>query len=156
MYDIRLDDGTINCDGEWLSVEDLTQMIQEKIQAGEMKFAKVAGALEELNKALENSVAIETKLVLTKQEYEKLKSLGGEDDRECVRQAIAAFISGGAEAESPAEPEDASDGLDEKSNDKKKAIVKCTKCKTPIEITTDERPVEIKCPNCGASGRLKA
>ena len=155
MYDIRLDEGTINYEGDWVSVDDLTQMIQEKMQAGEMKFAKLAGALEELNKALENSVAIETKLVLTKEEYDKLKSLGGEDDRECVRQAIAAFISGGGEEKGTAEVAEPTEG-NSNSNDKKKVIVKCTKCKTPIEVATDERPVEIKCPNCGATGRLKA
>lgn len=156
MHGIRLDDGTIHFEGDWLSVEDLTQRIQEKIQAGEMKFAKLAGALEALNKALENSVTIETKLVLTKEEYEKLKTLGGEDDRECVRQAIAAFISSNNELESPGQAEAASDETDAKSNDKKKVVVKCAKCKTPIEITSDERPIDIKCPKCGATGRLKS
>ena len=149
MYNIRLDDGTIEYEGSWVSTDDLSRMIQEKIEAGEMKIAKVAKALEELNNALENAVTIETKIVITKDEYNQLKSLGGEDDRECVRMAISAFI---AEADSKTTGQVSA----RKAEEKKKAIVKCTKCKTPIEITTDERPVEIKCPKCGATGRLKA
>jgi predicted RNA-binding Zn-ribbon protein involved in translation (DUF1610 family) len=149
MYPIRLDDGTIEYEGEWLSIEDLSRMIQEKIQAGEMKFSKFANALEALNRALENSVVIEAKLIITKDEYEKLKALGGNDDRECIRMAVAAFISQGGEAGDD-------EAFGRKAEEKRKTVVKCAKCKTPIEISTDERPVEITCPNCGATGRLKS
>ena len=155
MCEIELDDGKINYEGEWLSVEDLTRMIQEKIQAGEMKFAKMAGALEELKKALENSVTIETRLVITKEVYEKLKAMGGEDDRECVRKAIQAFIAAGERPAADKPPEDAPAEPASESTEKKATVVKCTKCKTPIEITSDKRPIEIKCPKCGATGRLK-
>jgi hypothetical protein len=155
MWEIELDDGKINYEGVWLSVEDLTRMIQEKIQAGEMKFAQLAGALEELKKALENSVPIETRLVITKEAYEKLKSIGGEDDRECVRKAIQAFIAGGKRPAAEKPPEDAPAEPDSESTGKKAVVIKCAKCKAPIAVPPGKRPTEIKCPKCGATGRLK-
>ncbi|MGA1865977.1 MAG: hypothetical protein ACMUFK_00755 [Thermoplasmatota archaeon] len=33
--------------------------------------------------------------------------------------------------------------------------IPCPACGTPIPITTDERPLKIKCPNCGKKGRLE-
>ena len=53
MHEINLDDAKIKIDGEWLSTEDLARKIDEKIQAGEMKFSHLAAALEKLNKAIE-------------------------------------------------------------------------------------------------------
>lgn len=156
MWEIELDEGKINYEGDWLSVEDLTRMIQEKIQAGEMKFAKMAGALEELKKALENSVTIETRLVITKEAYEKLKSMGGEDDRECVRKAIQAFIAGGERPAAEKPPEDTPVEPDSESTEKKAVVIKCAKCKAPIAVPPGKRPMEIKCPKCGAMGRLKS
>jgi hypothetical protein len=156
MGEIQLDDAKINYEGEWLSVEDLTRMIQEKIQAGDMKFAKMAGALEELKKALENSVTIDTKLVISKEAYEKLRSMGGEDDRECVHKAIQAFIgvveTPVAEKSNEGAP---ADGVPA-SEEKKATVVKCAKCKAPIAVPSGKRPLEIKCPKCGATGRLKS
>ena len=34
--------------------------------------------------------------------------------------------------------------------------VPCPKCGKKVEVDTDERPVTIKCKNCGAKGTLKA
>ena len=82
MYEVNLDDATIKHGDEWFSVEDLSRKIEEKMQSGDMKFADLASALEELKRALENSHTIEVKIAISKQDYEKLKALGGEDDRE--------------------------------------------------------------------------
>lgn len=165
MREIRLDDGTINVDGEWLSVEDLTKRIQEKIQAGEMKFTNLATALEELNTALENSHTLEVRVVITRDEYEKLKALGVEDDRENVRRAIIAFIRGAAHEE-PFEADAHQQETSEEDPDQQEVPVEdvavpqvtidCPhpQCMTPIEITTDERPITIECSNCGVSGVL--
>ncbi len=142
MGEINLDDAKIIVNGEWLSAEDLTNMIQEKMKTGDMKFSGLASALEELNKAIENSQAIEVRLVLPKEEYKKLKALGGSDDRECVRKAIMAFIGGGVKKPGAA-------GME-----KKKMVVKCPKCKSPIEIASDRRPLNVECSNCGMGGRL--
>ena len=155
MSDIRLDEGTINIDGEWLSVEDLTLRIQEKMKSGDMKLTALAAALEELKTALENSHPLEVKLVLTKDEYEQLKSLGGEDDRESIRKAIFAFISGAAQVE-PGEPSEPEDVQRPASEAKKALVVNCPhpQCMSPVEITSDERPLVVECPNCGTSGKL--
>jgi hypothetical protein len=141
MSEIQLEDGTINVDGEWLSIEDLTQRIQEKMQSGDMKLKNLATALEELNSALENSHTIEVKLVITNKDYKKLTAFGGEDDRESVRKAILKYI--GAEAQHAGAVQE-------------KMVIKCPQCMTPIEVTTDERPVVVECQHCGTSGRLTA
>ncbi len=140
MSDIDLQAGKINLAGEWLAVEDLKSNIQAKMNAGDMKFSNLAAALEELNAALENSHKIETKIVISKADYEKLKKLGGEDDDlTCVHKAVMEFIKGGLSSV----PEG------------KKKVIKCAKCKAPIEISMDEMPTEIECPECGTVGRLK-
>ncbi len=150
MNDIDLQSGKINLEGEWCSVKDLKSKIQEKMDAGDMKFSNLATALEELNAALENSHTIETKIVIPKADYEKLKELGGEDDDlDCVRKAVLAFL--GSDVQEAPAPEKAAE-LEEK---KKKAI-RCAKCKAMIEIPAGEVPAEIKCPECGTTGRLKA
>lgn len=143
MSEINLDEAKINHEGEWFSAEELTQRIQEKMQEGDKKFADLAAALEELSKALENSHTVETKVAISKTDYEKLKELGGEDDLAAVRKAVMAFVQGADPAAPAAEPE------------KKKKVIKCSKCKGPIEIPADEPPSEITCPSCGSTGRLK-
>jgi hypothetical protein len=135
MTAINLEEAKINIEGQWLSAEDLTNMIQEKMQAGDMKFSNLAAALEELNNALEDSTTLDIKLVLPKEEYEKFEAAGGDDDRESVRKAIMAFIGGSAA------------GV-------KKLAIKCPKCKASIEIPTDERPFDVECSKCGTGGRL--
>ena len=140
MSEISLDDGTIYVDNEWLGVEDLARRIQDKMQAGDMKLTNLASALEELNTALENSQTIDLRLVLTNEDYEKLKAFGGEDDRESVRRAIMNFVA--ADGEKPSQKQ------------VKTTTVKCPQCMTPINIPSDERPLVIECAKCGTSGRL--
>lgn len=140
MSEIQLEDGTIYVDGEWLTAEELTQRIQEKMQSGDMKLTNLAAALEELNAALENSHTLELKLVIPNEKYEKLKAFGGDDDRESVRKAILTFI--GSAGQQPG------------TKQKKKLVIKCPQCMAPIEVTSDERPVVVECQQCGTSGRL--
>jgi len=149
MNDIRLDESTINIDGEWLSIEDLSNLIQEKIQSGDLKLTKYAAALEKLKTALENSHILEAKLIITKDEYEKLKSLGGDTDSECIRRAILSYINTGLQ---PSKPE-----AETQSQQQQKGVtIQCPhpQCMTPIEVETGDRPVVVECPNCGLSGRL--
>ena len=105
MSEIRLDDGTINIEGEWLAAAELTNRIQEKMQSGDMKFTNLASALEELNVAFENSQTLEVRLVITKGEYERLKTLGGADDRENVRKSIMAYVGDAATSTASAAPQ---------------------------------------------------
>ncbi|MBW1894471.1 MAG: hypothetical protein JRF40_11875 [Deltaproteobacteria bacterium] len=138
MRKIRLEDAKIEYNGEWFSVDDLKNMVQEKMHSGDMKFADLADTLEELNNALEKSHTLETHFVISNQDYGKLKSLcKSEDDNICVRRAIMAYIGKAA------------------SEDQKgKATVKCSKCKEPIVIPSSERPIVVKCPKCGTNCRL--
>ncbi len=153
MSDIDLQAGKIKFEGEWLSAQDLSNKIQEKMDASDMKFSSLASALEELNKALENSHTIETRIVIPKEQYKKLKALGGNDERECLLKAIKAFIKGGVQMK-PA-PGSQSESYAEPSG-KIKKIIKCAKCSADIEINEDKKPTQIKCPVCNAVGRLKS
>ena len=142
MHEINLGEAKIKVDGVWFSADDLTNNIQEKIDAGDMKFAGLAEALEQLQNALENAATIDVKILLSEEEYEKLKSIGGENDRDCVAKAIMAYIGGDQKMS------------DVKGKNKKKLIIKCPKCKAPIEITSGERPLDVECSTCGTGGRL--
>ena len=153
MVEINLEDAKIKYKGEWLSVEDLTGEIKQKMEAGDMKITNLAAALEKLKTTLENAHELEIKILLPREDYEKLKALGGGDDRAGVRKAIMAFIEGGSQAESA--PTAASKAVSE-SKEKKKSIIQCAKCKTPLEIPSDERPIEIECSYCGTSRILKS
>ena len=145
MSEIRLADGTIQFEGEWLTADDIKARIKEKMDADDMNFASLAQALEELNKELASARKIEVTLVLTVSEYEQLRELGGDDDTASVLKAVREFIGGAKQAE------DKNDVVIEP--DAKKAVVKCSKCKKPIEVEPGATSVE--CPNCGTSGRLK-
>ncbi|UCD33323.1 MAG: hypothetical protein JSW04_14500 [Desulfobacterales bacterium] len=148
MSEIDLQNAKINFEGEWLSSEDLTNKIQEKMQAGDMKFSSYAKSLEELNIALENSHKIETQILLLKDDYDKLKKLGGEDDAVCVKKAIMAFITSDPGTDvsltSAAEPEV-----------QKPQTIQCERCTASIEISPDEKQTDIECPECGTSIILK-
>lgn len=147
MSEINLDEAKINYEGEWLSAEDLANRIQEKMQSGELKFAGLASALEELNKAMENSHALEVKLVITKDQYAKLKAKGGEDDSGAVRKAIMAAIGAGAQSDKKMAKQSEPDK-------RKQTVIKCPGCKSPIIIETAERPTIVECASCGISGKL--
>jgi hypothetical protein len=99
MSKIRLEDATISFEEKWLSVDDLGKKIQDKISAGDMKFADIAAALEELQAAIEKSQTIDVTLVITKAEYKSLTSIGGKTDSDCVRKAIMHYIGNSSEAE---------------------------------------------------------
>ena len=161
MSHIDLQAGKINFEAQWLSVDDLVGRIQEKMNAGDMKFSEMASALEELNRALENSHTIETKITIPTAAYEKLKALGGEDDLACVHKAIMAFIQEDVSKAPVPEPavepavEPAAEPAAEPEG-KKQKVIKCAKCKAAIEIPAGEKPTEIECPECGTVGRLKS
>jgi len=139
MNKINLDEGKIFHEGKWRSVEDLSRMIQEKMRSGDMKISGLADALEELNTALENSHTISVSMMLTKDDYDRLKASGKVDDRECIRKAIQEFIKEGVL----------------KKPVKKRAGVRCASCNFLINLDMGRGKNEIECPECGARGVLK-
>ena len=118
------------------------------MQSGDMKIAKLAAALEELNRAMEETHTLQVKLVLSKEEHEKLTTFQGDEFREFLHRATRAFLSGKEGEEIP--PASIS-----KTAERTKTVVICKKCQTPIEIKAKERPIEVECPRCGTSWRLK-
>ncbi len=133
MRKIRLEDATIFFEEQWLSVDDLSKKIQDKMSAGDMKFADIAAALEELQAAIEKSQTIDVTLVITKAEHEILTSIGGKNDSDCARKAIMNYIGDSSETaptEDSAEPTeedlllekdpDEQPEMQEKDGDKKK------------------------------------
>ena len=149
MSEIHLEEGKINYNGEWLSTDDLTGKIQASIGEGDLNIASLAAALEELAAALESSQALEIRIVLPREDYDTLKARGGEDERECIRKAIMAFIS-------IEERPDTVTITTPIKKEQKGVVVNCAKCNTPIEVSSKERPVEIECPHCGTSRVLES
>ena len=92
MSNINLEEGKINFDGKWLSTDELAGMIQRKMGDGDLKFAAMAAALEELKKAMDDAHVIEETIVLEKHVYEKLLELGGGNEKEGLRKAIMAYV----------------------------------------------------------------
>jgi hypothetical protein len=119
-----------------------------------MKFAGLAAALEELKSFLDSACIIEEKIVLSKDDYDKLKKLGGGDDNECILKAIMAYIS---KADFEVQPEiDVETAPSVRENEiTNTTIIKCAKCRASIEVPTSNMPSEIKCSQCGATGQLK-
>ncbi len=142
MSDINVEEARINFEGKWLSANDLTKMIQKKMGSGNLKFAAMAAALEELNQAMENAHTLEETVVIEKQDYEKLMALGGVDEKESVRKAIMSYIGEDEKIEPP----------QVQSKDGKS--VKCTNCNTLISMHSEERPIVLDCPRCGTSCHL--
>lgn len=166
MHHLNLDEGKIKIGGEWCSGESLSRRIQEKIKTGDYRFADLAAALERLNIALENSRRLEVNVVISKEEYEELKAIGGMDDRECIRKAIMAFIGyevgmdRGVKKQGIGPKNDSRNGNSEikpqvpvlppilEKKTKNKTTVRCFKCKSPMEISSHGDTNEISCPNC--------
>ena len=73
MSEINLDEAKIKFEDQWLSAEELAKKIEEKMKSGEMKFAGLAAALEELNKAMENTHTLNVKIIITKDHFMQRK-----------------------------------------------------------------------------------
>ncbi len=150
MNKINLEDAKIYFEEEWLSADDITNRIQNKMHSGEMKFANLAAALEELNGALENVHKLKVNLTLTKNEYEKLLKRGKADDKECIYKAIRFYVGKGI---APLPSSGASETGQKKY--RKKMTIKCANCGSPIKVRVDQENDEIRCAKCGARGLLK-
>jgi len=150
MKDINLEESKIKIDEKWFSAEEIAGEIQKKIQAGEMKIAAYASALEKLTIAVENSHVIDLKFILPKDEYLLLKKIGKGDDTECIRRAIRCFIGKKKrpEKKSLEEKYSATTNTASPHNEPDKIIGKCIKCKSSIEIPLDTNPENIRCSAC--------
>ncbi len=166
MHHLNLDEGKIKVGEEWFSAEKLSQRIQEKMKSGDYRFAELAAALERLNVALENSRRLEVNIVISKEEYEELKAIGGMDERECLRKAIMAFIgyevgtnrtgkkAPASEKKNTVHPQKENKAQppvttpNTEKHDKEQNAVRCFKCKSPMAISNHGEANEIYCPIC--------
>ncbi len=183
MDNICLEEAKINFEGTWLSVDDMASIIKRKINDDDLKFANLAVALEQLNRAIDNTYTIEGfKFVISKDEYEKLTALGGNDVCDCLKKAVKAYIKQGNKKEithpfySKHSVTFDADKKENKENNKSKrktnpfykkhsvtfntetkkaAEVKCIKCKTKIKTSGKNSYYPLLCPKCIASNQLE-
>lgn len=99
---LNLENTVVMYEGQQYSAKNLMLKLQEQIRDASNRLNSIACLLDELYKAMENTKTVDVKLSLSKAEYERFKSLGGEDDRERVLQAIRAVIGQGRPSPQPA------------------------------------------------------
>ncbi len=61
-FELDIDRELANYDGEWLSVEDLSSRIKQKVAAGDFRVARLSLALQRLEEALESVKTVELRI----------------------------------------------------------------------------------------------
>lgn len=98
MGTINLEDVTVSYEGQNLPAIHLISKLQTQLDEAACRMAAIASTLGFLQAALLNSNMVEVKLTLSKEDYERFKSLGGVNDSERIRKAVMNLIH-------PEEPE---------------------------------------------------
>ncbi len=88
MNRINLDDVKVPYEGQTLPVINLIGKLQTELHEAASRMAAIAETLRDLQAALIDSQTVEVKLTLSKEDYNKFRSLGGMDDNERIRKAI--------------------------------------------------------------------
>jgi hypothetical protein len=89
---INLADAKVAYEGQMLPAINLISKLQVQLQEAASRLAVIATTLGDLQTALLNSHTVEVKLTLTKEDYDRLRSMGGLDDSERIRKALMAVI----------------------------------------------------------------
>jgi DNA-directed RNA polymerase subunit RPC12/RpoP len=92
MGTINLEDAKVPYEGQNLPAIHLIGKLQTQLEEASHRMAAIASTLGDLQAALLNSNMVEAKLTLSREEYEKFKSLGGFDDSERIRKAVMSLI----------------------------------------------------------------
>ncbi|MCE5264064.1 MAG: hypothetical protein LLG97_11080 [Deltaproteobacteria bacterium] len=105
MGSINLDEAKVPYDGQDLPAVELIGKLQAQLQEAASRMAGIASTLGDIHAALLNANMIEVKLTLSKEDYDRFKSLGGGDDGERIRKAVMNMIhcDGSEPAPGPAE-----------------------------------------------------
>ncbi|MEW6259234.1 MAG: hypothetical protein AB1547_04940 [Thermodesulfobacteriota bacterium] len=82
------DHGVVMYEGQAYALKDLMLKLQDEVRQMADRLTRMASLLGELHRTLESTRTIEVKLSLSREEYERFKSLQGDDDRERILQAI--------------------------------------------------------------------
>lgn len=75
-----------------LPAVNLIGKLQTQLHEAASRITAIAETLEDLQTALLNSHTVEVKLTLSKENYNKFRSLGGMDDNERIRKAVMNVI----------------------------------------------------------------
>jgi DNA-directed RNA polymerase subunit RPC12/RpoP len=92
MSTIDLEDAKVSYEGQTLPAIHLISKLQMQLQEAACRMAVIASTLGDLQAALLNANTVEVKLTLSKEDYDRFKSLGGMDDSERVRKAVMTLI----------------------------------------------------------------
>ena len=111
MNIINLEDAKVSYEGQTLPAVNLIGKLQTQLREAASQMAVIAETLGDLQNALLNSHTVEVRLTLSKEDYDKFKSLGGMDDNERIRKALMDVIhpkeaqnSSGSDEPRPATP----------------------------------------------------
>ncbi len=111
MNIINLEDAKVSYEGQTLPAINLIGKLQTQLREAASRMAAIAETLGDLQTALLNSHTVEVKLTLSKEDYDKFKSLGGMDDNERIRKTLMDVIhpkeiqnSSGSDEPRPATP----------------------------------------------------
>ncbi len=103
MSTINLADAKVSYEGQNIPAINLLSKLQTQLQEVACRLATIASTLGDLQAALLNSETIEVKLTLSREDFGRLRSLGGVDDSERIRKAVMTLIHP-EEAELPPTP----------------------------------------------------
>lgn len=92
MGTINLEDAKVSYEGQNLPAIHLIGKLQAQLEDAARRMAAIASTLGDIQAALLNSNMVEAKLTLSREEYERFKSLGGMDDSERIRKAVMNLI----------------------------------------------------------------
>jgi len=163
MGTINLADAKVAYEGQMLPAINLIGKLQTQLQEAACRIAAIATTLGELQTALLNSHTVEVKLTLSKEDYERLRSMGGMDDNERIRKAVMTAIHSeeSANSQNPGEPRHATRSVirtldtpdppsipdpepaerilqkppaDKAHANMKKSTTKCPRCQSPIDL----------------------
>jgi hypothetical protein len=89
---INLADAKVSYEGQTLPAINLISRLQTQLREAACRIATIAETLGDLQTALLNSHLVEAKLTLSKEDYDRFKSMEGMDDGERIRKAIMTLI----------------------------------------------------------------
>jgi len=184
MSIINLADAKVSYEGQTLPAINLISKLQVQLQETASRLSAMAATLGQLQTALLNYHTVEVKLTLSKEDYERFRTLGGVDDSDRIRKTLMNTIHS-EDAEISAVPMESRTIVAEtvlpvlspnpepqadkrafqeqpvvsEMSAKIKPTTKCPRCQSQIDLTefsSEQWPVEVKCSNCGAKCLIKS
>ena len=92
MSNINLADVKVSYEGQELPAINLISKLQMQLQEAATRIAAIASTLSDLQAALLNYNTVEVKLTLSKEDFSRFRSLGGNDDSDRILKAVMTLI----------------------------------------------------------------